>query len=69
MKDDEKMKLETLDGFTCSRPELMARFVVDGPRNRLEALWWMAIDLWHEVILPSLLFALAFTAFKFALFA
>lgn len=69
-KDDEKVTAEALYGFAFARPEWGVRIVeAPGPRNAWEAAWWAFLVLWQEVIVPAALFALAFTAFKYALFA
>lgn len=66
---DEKPKIETLYGFACMRSEFSAKIIVPDPRNALEAFWWAVQGVVQEVIIPAFLFALAFTALKFALFA
>lgn len=68
MNDDKPVRAKLLYGFAVTRPDWHAIIIVPQPRNALEAFWWAFLPYWHDVIYPSILFALAFTAFKYALF-
>lgn len=67
--DVENVRMELLYGFACARPDFRALIIIPQPRNALEAAWWVAQGFIREVLIPAFWFALAFTAFKYAILA
>lgn len=63
---EEPVKVDLIYGFVCVRPEASALIVEPPPLKWYQVIYYGALELWWNVILPAFLFALSFTAFKFA---
>lgn len=61
--DDEKVKIEFLYGsrLACERPDVRALIYIPPPPKWYELLYYGAIELLLSVVLPALLFAIAWT--------
>ena len=65
----ENVRIELLYGYSHTRPEIHAILAEPEPLTFWQWLWYGWVELWWNVTLPALLFAISFTAFKYALFA
>ena len=65
--DEQKVKVEFIYGFTCTQPTYAVKLGMDSG-TWLQRLWWTLCEIFYWIS-QAFLFALAFTAFKYALLA
>lgn len=66
MDDDKPIKLDMIYGFASTRPVQLALITTGPPLKWYEVIYYGALEIFHEVVVPAILFAGAWTCFMFS---
>lgn len=64
--DDEKIRVEILYGSILIHPEQCAIITMGPPLKWYEAIYYGALEIFYEVIVPAFLMGLSLTCFMYS---